>query len=146
MTRLLVVEPGYCPYQAAFTSAAAAVSEVIDGESQILKPFGTPRIGLICSKTQSRLKYNRQINDEGMTVRGRFLISHEEFARLLAANPKNAARSAPEKPSQQAQPEEAVEPIDGEIIEEPSPFVAQVMADVERLSAEDEPYHREPIT
>jgi len=47
MTRLLVVEPGYCPYQAAFTSAAAAVSEVIDGESQILKPFGTPRIGLI---------------------------------------------------------------------------------------------------
>ena len=74
MTRLLVVEPGYCPYQAAFTSAAAAVSEVIDGESQILKPFGTPRIGLICSKTQSRLKYNRQINGEGMTVRGRFLI------------------------------------------------------------------------
>ena len=40
----------------------------------------------------------------------------------------------------------SVEPIDGEIIEEPSPFVAQVMADVERLSAEDEPYHREPIT
>ena len=34
----------------------------------------------------------------------------------------------------------------GEVIEEPSPFVAQVMADAERLSAEDEPYHREPIT
>ena len=74
MTRLLVVEPGYCPYQAGFSGAAAAVSEVIEGESQILKPFGTPRIGLICSKAQSRLKYNRQINDEGVTVRGRFLI------------------------------------------------------------------------
>lgn len=74
MTRLLVVEPGYCPYQAGFSSAAAAVSEVIEGESQILKPFGTPRIGLICSKSQNRLKYNRQINDEGVTVRGRFLI------------------------------------------------------------------------
>ena len=74
MTRLLVVEPGYCPYQAGFSSAATAVSEVIEGESQILKPFGTPRIGLICSKAQSRLKYNRQVNDEGITVRGRFLI------------------------------------------------------------------------
>mgnify|MGYP003095202959 FL=1 len=74
MTRLLVVEPSYCPYQAVFSSAATAVSEVIEGESQILKPFGTPRIGLICSKAQSRLKYNRQVNDEGITVRGRFLI------------------------------------------------------------------------
>ena len=74
MTRLLVVEPGYCPYQAGFSSAATAVSEVIEGESQILKPFGTPRIGLICSKAQSRLKYNKQVNDEGITVRGRFLI------------------------------------------------------------------------
>ena len=66
MTRLLVVEPGYCPYQAGFSSAATAVSEVIEGESQILKPFGTHRIGLICSKAQSRLKYNRQVNDEGI--------------------------------------------------------------------------------
>ena len=74
MTRLLVVEPDYCPYQAGFPSAIAAASEVIEGESQILKPFGTPRIGLICSKAQSRLKYNRQVNDEGITVRGRFLI------------------------------------------------------------------------
>jgi len=46
MTRLLVVEPGYCPYQAGFPSAMAAASEVVEGESQILKPFGTPRIGL----------------------------------------------------------------------------------------------------
>ena len=74
MTRLLVVEPGYCPYQAGFSSAMAAASEVIEGESQILKPFGTPRIGLICSKAQSRLKYNRQVNDEGVTVCGRFLV------------------------------------------------------------------------
>ena len=41
---------------------------------------------------------------------------------------------------------ETAEPIVGEVIEEPSPFVEQVMADAERLSAEDEPYHREPIT
>lgn len=74
MTRLLVVEPSYCPYQAGFPSAMAAASEVVEGESQILKPFGTPRIGLICSKSQGQLKYNRQVNDEGITVRGRFLI------------------------------------------------------------------------
>ena len=34
----------------------------------------------------------------------------------------------------------------GEGIDEPNPFVAQVMSDAERLSAEDEPYHREPNT
>ena len=99
------------------------------------RPFTVEEIG----------RENIHLRDGSFPLIGR-AISHEEFARLLAANPKNAARSAPEKPSQQAQPEEAVEPIDGEIIEEPSPFVAQVMADVERLSAEDEPYHREPIT
>lgn len=54
MTRLLVVEPGYCPYQAGFPSAMAAASEVIEGESQILKPFGTPRIGLISDYKKSR--------------------------------------------------------------------------------------------
>ena len=72
MTRLLVVEPSYCPYQAGFSSAATAVSEVIEGESQILKPFGTPRIGLICSKSQGQLKYNRQVNDEELPCAGDF--------------------------------------------------------------------------
>lgn len=88
---------------------------------------------------------NIHLRDESFPLVGR-AVSHEEFARLLAANPKNAALSAPEVPSRQEQPEETAEPIVGEVIEEPSPFVAQVMADAERLSAEDEPYHREPIT
>ena len=74
MPKLLVVDPSSCHNQAGFTSAAPAFTSVIEGESQILKPFGTPRIGLICSKAQSRLKYNRQVNDAGITVRGRVLI------------------------------------------------------------------------
>ena len=41
MTRLLVVEPGYCPYQAGFPSAIAAASEVIEGESQTLGETAT---------------------------------------------------------------------------------------------------------
>ena len=81
MTRLLVVEPSYCPYQAGFSSAATAVSEVIEGESQILKPFGTPRIGLICSKAQSRLKYNRQVN--GDKVVGLSKDQADRYSRLL---------------------------------------------------------------
>ena len=82
---------------------------------------------------------NIHLRDESFPLVGR-AVSHEEFARLLAANPKNAALSAPEVPSRQEQPEETAEPIVGEVIEEPSPFVAQVMADAERLSAEDEPW------
>ena len=38
-------EPGYCPYQAAFDSPQAAISEVIEGDSLLLKPFGTSKIG-----------------------------------------------------------------------------------------------------
>ena len=38
MTRVLVVEPGYCPYQAAFDSPQAAISEVIEGLSLIHIP------------------------------------------------------------------------------------------------------------
>ena len=92
MTRLLVVEPSYCPYQAGFPSAIAAASEVIEGESQILKPFGTPRIGLICSKAQSRLKYNRQVNDEGMTVRGRFLVCGLNGDKVIGLSKDQADR------------------------------------------------------
>lgn len=92
MTRLLVVEPGYCPYQAGFPSAIAAASEVIEGESQILKPFDTPRIGLICSKAQSRLKYNRQVNDEGVTVRGRFLVCGLNGDKVIGLSKDQADR------------------------------------------------------
>ena len=99
------------------------------------RPFTVEEIG----------RENIHLRDESFPLVGR-AVSHEEFARLLAANPKNAALSAPEVPSRQAQQEETAESIVGEIVEEPSPFVAQVMADAERLSAEDEPYHREPIT
>ena len=73
MTRVLIIEPGYCPYQAAFDSPQAAISEVIEGDSLLLKPFGTSKIGVVCSKNQSRLKYNRQLED-GCTIRGRFLV------------------------------------------------------------------------
>lgn len=99
------------------------------------RPFTVEEIG----------RENIHLRDESFPLVGR-AVSHEEFARLLAANPKNAALSTPEVPSRQEQPEETAEPIVGEVIEEPSPFVEQVMADAERLSAEDEPYHREPIT
>ena len=50
MTRVLIIEPGYCPYQAAFDSPQAAISEVIEGDSLLLKPFGTSKIGVVCSK------------------------------------------------------------------------------------------------
>ena len=120
------------------TSRKVEKSPVTIGSTVYLeddRPFTVEEIG----------RENIHLRDESFPLVGR-AVSHEEFARLLAANPKNAALSAPEVPSRQEQPEETAEPIVGKVIEEPSPFVAQVMADAERLSAEDEPYHREPIT
>lgn len=92
MTRYLVVEPGYCPYQAGFASAAEAAAQVIEGDHQILKPFGTPKIGLICSCEQNRLKYNRQINDDGLTIRGRFLICGLNGDKIVGLSKEQADR------------------------------------------------------
>ena len=58
------------------------------------RPFTVEEIG----------RENIHLRDESFPLVGR-AVSHEEFARLLAANPKNAALSAPEVPSRQAQPE-----------------------------------------
>lgn len=44
---------GLLPYQAAFDSPQAAISEVIEGDSLLLKPFGTSKIGVVCSKTKA---------------------------------------------------------------------------------------------
>ena len=92
MTRVLVVEPGYCPYQAGFASSAEAIAQVIEGDHQILKPFGTQKIGLICSCEQSRLKYNRQINDDGLTIRGRFLICGLSGDKIVGLSKEQADR------------------------------------------------------
>lgn len=89
MTRVLVVEPGYCPYQAAFDSPQAAISEVIEGDSLLLKPFGTSKIGVVCSKNQSRLKYNRQLED-GCTIRGRFLVCGLSESKMLGLSKEQA--------------------------------------------------------
>ena len=91
MTRVLVVEPGYCPYQAAFDSPQAAISEVIEGNSLLLKPFGTSKIGVVCSKNQSRLKYNRQLED-GCTIRGRFLVCGLSESKMLGLSKEQAER------------------------------------------------------
>ena len=91
MTRVLVVEPGYFPYQAAFDSPQAAISEVIEGDSLLLKPFGTSKIGVVCSKNQSRLKYNRQLED-GCTIRGRFLVCGLSESKMLGLSKEQAER------------------------------------------------------
>ena len=92
MTRYLIVESGYCPYQAGFASSAEAVAQVVEGDYQILKPFGTAKIGLICSCEQSRLKYNRQINDDGLTIRGRFLICGLNGDKIVGLSKEQADR------------------------------------------------------
>ena len=92
MTRYLVVEPGYCPYQAGFASSAEAISQVIEGDHQILNPFGTPQLGLICSCEQIRLKYTRQITDDGLTIRGRFLICGLSGDKIVGLSKEQADR------------------------------------------------------
>ena len=53
MTRVLIIEPGYCPYQAAFDSPQAAISEVIEGDSLLLKPLAHRKSALCAVKTKA---------------------------------------------------------------------------------------------
>ena len=53
MTRVLVVEPGYCPYQAAFDSPQAAISEVIEGDSLLLNRSAHRKSTLCAVKTKA---------------------------------------------------------------------------------------------
>ena len=87
------------------------------------------------------------LRDENFPLVERVLL-WDEFEKLLKANPKNSDYAIPEHRRQEFYPstESEPEPIEGEVIVEPSPFVEQVMEDVERLSASEEPYHYEPIT
>ena len=81
------------------------------------------------------------------------VLPWDEFEQQLNANPQNGGYSMPERRRQEFYPSTESEPepsedeiIEGEVIEESSPFVSQVMEDVERLSENDAPYQREPIT
>lgn len=92
MVRLLVVEPGYCPYIAYFDSVQSAAQEVICGESKVILPFGTSKIGLLCSKNQSGLRYNRCINEDDIHVYGRFLICGLNGDKLTGLTKEQAER------------------------------------------------------
>lgn len=91
--------------------------------------------------------YDVHLRDEEFPLVGR-AVNRTEFARLLRENPKNAELSAPrESPTKEPVSEELPEqPIEGEILDsKPRSFADRVMLDVERLSANDKPYHREPV-
>ncbi len=80
MVRLLIVEPGYCPYAANFDTVEEAVTQVLNGSHLLLKPFDTPKIGLLCSQHSEGLRFNRVINEDGTYIKGRFIICglHEQ--------------------------------------------------------------------
>ena len=107
MVRLLVVEPGYCPYIAYFDSVRSAAQEVVSGESKVILPFGTQKIGLICSKDQSGLRYNRCINEDDIHVYGRFLICGMNGDKPIGLTKEQAERYSrlyfqPQNPCQDA--------------------------------------------
>ena len=89
MVRLLIIEPGYCPYIANFDNIESAVREVIPGTSQLTLPFDTAKIGMLCSENQSGLKFNRQINED-FSVYGRCIICGVRKNAATAPMPTSA--------------------------------------------------------
>ena len=52
---------------------------------------GVDTIGVVCSKNQSLLKYNRQLED-GCTIRGRFLVCGLSESKMLGLSKEQAER------------------------------------------------------
>ena len=117
VVRLLVIEPGYCPYTANFDSVDAATQETILGAPQLYLPFDTSKIGLLCSKNQEGLKYNRQINDD-TAVYGRCLVCGVSDGHPVGLSKEQANRYSrkyylPENPLQEDEfPTAKIKPVD----------------------------------
>ena len=117
MVRLLVIEPGYCPYTASFTSVEAAKQETIQGEAQLILPFDTPKIGLLCSLHSSGMKYNRQISED-TTIYGSCLVCGVSDGKAISLTREQADRYSrkyflPESPLQDGDfPVARVKPTD----------------------------------
>ena len=89
--RVLVLEPGYCPYIAFFDSAEEAAKKIIQGEQRVSLPFGNDVIALVSSERQDVLPFNRTI--DGTTyINGRALICGWDGKRLLELSRKQADR------------------------------------------------------
>ena len=71
--RMLVLEPGYCPYIAQFPSVEEACRQVIKGPYTRQLPFGNDVIMLLAGEQQEGLPHNRVIADD-LILRGRALI------------------------------------------------------------------------
>lgn len=92
MVRLVVAEPGYYTYQANFNNIPEAIREVIGENYTITQPFDTPRVGVICSKNQTGLKFNRQVSEDSTPIYGRFLICGMNNGKPVSLEPKQAER------------------------------------------------------
>lgn len=89
--RVLVLEPGYCPYIAFFDSAEEAVKKIIQGEKNVALPFGNEVIALVSSEEQDSLPFNRTI-DESTYINGRALICGWDGEKLRELSRKQADR------------------------------------------------------
>lgn len=89
--RVLVLEPGYCPYIAFFDSAEEAVKKIIQGEKNVALPFGNEVIALVSSEEQDALPFNRTI-DESTYINGCALVCGWDGEKLRELSRKQADR------------------------------------------------------
>ncbi len=89
--RVLVLEPGYSPYTASFHDEAEAAEKIIEGNRQMLLPFGNEVIALVCSEVQDGLPLNRSINEQ-VILNGRAFVCGWDGKKLRALTRKQADR------------------------------------------------------
>ncbi len=89
--RVLVFEPGYCPYTAFFRDGVEAAAKIVKGKSEITLPFDNDVIALVCSEEQDGLPLNRSINEQ-LALKGRAFVCGWDGQKLRELTRKQADR------------------------------------------------------
>ena len=89
--RMLVLEPGYCPYISHFPSAEEACRQVIKGPVSRYLPFGNDVILLLAGTQQQGQPHNRIIAQD-LVVCGRALICGWNGQKEIELTRKQADR------------------------------------------------------
>lgn len=91
--KVLVVEPGYSPYETQIENTSAAISEIIETERHdMVYPFGNRVIAVVCGQDDTK-PYNRNLSEIGL-IQGIFIVCGSRSGQLVGLTKEQAQRYA----------------------------------------------------
>lgn len=91
--KVLVVEPGYSPYETQIENTSAAIAEILETEHHdVVYPFGNRVIAVICGQDSTK-SYNRNLIETGL-IQGAFIVCGCRKGQLVGLTKEQVQRYA----------------------------------------------------